>query len=109
VVEKRSNLVRLMPTLFDKVIKWGEKLITRGEGRQPPARCHPCPDAYLAESNSKLLVVLPLKDDAKEKAEAAEIGSDDGVLRSFRHAGQLIARLESSAGTPPALSTMPSE
>src|SRR5205823_435657 len=30
VVEKRSNLVRLMAKLMDKVLKWGEKLIYKG-------------------------------------------------------------------------------
>jgi hypothetical protein len=76
VVEKRSNLVQLMRTLFDKVIEWGDKLVYTGvkdEGL-PPAVLHAL-DAYLAESNSKLLVVLPLKDErdetGKQKARSA--------------------------------------
>jgi hypothetical protein len=67
VVEKRSNLVQLMRTLFDKVIDWGDKLVYTGvkdEGL-PPAVLHAL-DAYLAESNSKFLVVLPLKDERDE-------------------------------------------
>jgi hypothetical protein len=76
VVEKRSNLVQLMRALFEKVIEWGDKLVymgTKDEGL-PPAVLKAL-DAYLAESNSKLLVVLPLKDerdtDTKKKARSA--------------------------------------
>jgi hypothetical protein len=76
VVEKRSNLVQLMRTLFEKVIDWGDKLVYTGvkdEGL-PPAVLHAL-DAYLAESNSKLLVVMPLKDErdteGKKKARSA--------------------------------------
>jgi hypothetical protein len=76
VVEKRSNLVQLMRTLFEKVIEWGDKLVYTGvkdEGL-PPSVLHAL-DAYLAESNSKFLVVLPLKDErdteGKKKARSA--------------------------------------
>ncbi len=76
VVEKRSNLVQLMRALFEKVIEWGDKLVymgTKDEGL-PPAVLKAL-DAYLGESNSKLLVVLPLKDerdtDTKKKARSA--------------------------------------
>ncbi len=76
VVEKRSNLVQLMRALFEKVIEWGDKLVytgTKDEGL-PPGVLHAL-DAYLAESNSKLLVVLPLKDErdaeTKKKARSA--------------------------------------
>lgn len=64
VVEKRSNLVRLMRTLFDSVLAWGEKLVYSGtkDDTLPPSVLKAL-DAYLAESNSKLLVVLPLRDE----------------------------------------------
>ena len=64
VVEKRSNLVQLMRTLFEKVMDWGDKLVytgTKDEGLPPGVLS--ALDAYLSESNSKLLVVLPLKDE----------------------------------------------
>ena len=69
VVEKRSNLVQLMRTLFDRVQVWGEKLVYSGtqDDTLPPG-VNKALDAYLAESNSKLLVVLPLKDDREEKS-----------------------------------------
>jgi hypothetical protein len=72
VVEKRSTLVRLMRTLADKVLNWGEKLIYRGvkEEGLPPAVMEALDD-YLAESNSKLLVVLPLFDERDKPRDPA--------------------------------------
>jgi hypothetical protein len=69
VVERRSNLVQLMRKLFDSVIAWGEKLVYNGtkDDTLPPDVLKAL-DAYLAESNSKLLVVEPLKDE-REKPE----------------------------------------
>lgn len=64
VVEKRSNLVRLMRTLFDSVLAWGEKLVYSGTKDDTlPPNVLKALDGYLAESNSKLLVVLPLRDE----------------------------------------------
>jgi hypothetical protein len=99
VVEKRSNLVQLMRALFDKVIAWGEKLVYSGtkDDTLPPEVLKAL-DAYLAESNSKLLVVLPLKDERE--------GTDDKKKKPARSAlmmecfepaaspEQLFARLE---------------
>jgi hypothetical protein len=67
VVEKRSALIKLMRTLADKVMKWGEKLVFTGakDDSLPPAVLDAL-DAYLAESNSKLLVVMPLKDEREK-------------------------------------------
>ncbi len=68
VVEKFSYLVQLMRALFDRVIAWGDKLVFTGAaGDALPADVSKALDAYLAESNSKLLVVLPLKDERDEK------------------------------------------
>jgi hypothetical protein len=69
VVEKRSNLVQLMQKLFDRVLRWGEKLVYTGvqeEGLPPDV--HKALDEYLAESNSKFLVVLPLKDEREKES-----------------------------------------
>jgi len=64
VVEKRSNLVQLMRTLMWEVQKWGEKLIYSGtkDDTLPPGVLHAL-DNYLAESNSKMLVAQPLRDE----------------------------------------------
>jgi hypothetical protein len=64
VVEKRSNQVRLMRKLADEVLTWGEKLVFTGtrDDALPPGVLSSL-DAYLQESPSKLLVVLPLSDD----------------------------------------------
>lgn len=70
VVEKRSNLVQLMRDLFEAVLNWGEKLVHVGAARDealPPA-VHKALDAYLAESNSSFLVVLPLEDEREKKS-----------------------------------------
>lgn len=64
VVEKRSSLVQLMRKLADEVSGWGERLSYTGtpDDTLPPGVLRAL-DAYLAESASKLLVVLPLKDE----------------------------------------------
>jgi hypothetical protein len=69
VVEKRSALVQRMRTLFEKVMKWGEKLVYTGtkDDSLPPDVLSAL-DEYLAESNSKLLVILPLRDERESKS-----------------------------------------
>src|SRR5205807_5684567 len=69
VVEKRSNLIQLMRKLFDSVLKWGEKLVYNGtkDDSLPPA-VYKALDAFLAESNSKLLVVMPLRDEREAES-----------------------------------------
>lgn len=96
VVEKRSNLVRLMAALFDKVLVWGEKLIYQGtkDDSLPPAVLQAL-DAYLAESNSKLLVVLPLRDE--RESESKKPPRSALMMECFDPAQspeQLVARLE---------------
>jgi hypothetical protein len=64
VIEKRSNLVQQMRLLFRRVLAWGDTLVytgTRDSSLPPPVL--KALDAYLAESNSKLLVILPLRDE----------------------------------------------
>ncbi len=64
VVEKRSNLVRLMRELCERVIQWGEKLVFNGvRDDSLPPKVLAALEAFLAESNSKLLVVQPLRDE----------------------------------------------
>jgi hypothetical protein len=96
VVEKRSNLVQLMRTLFERVLYWGEKLVYSGtkDDTLPPG-VNKALDAYLAESNSKLLVVLPLKDDREEKSKRPPRSAL--MMECFEPAAapeQLLARLE---------------
>ena len=96
VVEKRSNLVRLMAALFTSVLLWGEKLVYRGvhDDTLPPGVLDAL-DAYLAESNSKLLVVLPLQDDREE--ESTKPRRSALMMECFDPAAtpdQLVARLD---------------
>lgn len=96
VVEKRSNLVQLMNRLADQVLKWGERLVyagSRDEGLPPDLLT--ALDLFLAESNSKFLVVQPLRDerdtDEKKPARSAL------VLESFDppvSTDQMLAKLE---------------
>src|SRR5207249_1243234 len=67
VVEKRSNLVQLMRKLCKRVARWGEKLIYTGskDDSLPPDVLEAL-DNYLAESNSKLLAVMPLRDEREK-------------------------------------------
>ncbi len=69
VVEKRSNLVQLQRKLFDSVIEWRERLIYSGtrDDSLPPDVLKAL-DGYLAESNSKLLVVLPIRDEREKES-----------------------------------------
>lgn len=74
VVEKRSNLVQLMKKLFDRVLVWNEKLVYTGtkDDTLPPDILAAL-DAYLGESNSKLLVVQPLRDEREKDKDGKEI------------------------------------
>jgi hypothetical protein len=96
VVEKRSNLVQLMRALFDSVLKWGEKLVYSGmKDDTLPPNVNKALDAFLAESNSKLLVVLPLKDE--RESESKKPPRSAIMMECFEPAAspeQLVARLE---------------
>jgi hypothetical protein len=96
IVEKRSNLVQLMRALVERVLRWGEKLVYTGthDDTLPPQVLEALDD-YLAESNSKLLVVLPLKDEREE--ESKKPPRSGLVMECFdpgSSAEQLMARLE---------------
>jgi hypothetical protein len=96
VVEKRSNLVQLMRALFDAVVNWGEKLVFTGEKDDtlPPKVLHAL-DAYLAESNSKVLVIMPLHDEReKEKKKTPRSALMMECFETNLVPEQLIARLD---------------
>jgi hypothetical protein len=97
VVEKRSNLVQLMRALFDAVIAWGEKLIYSGSKDETlPPDVLKALDAYLAESNSKLLVVLPMKDE-RQGTDPKKLARSAIMMECFEpqmSAEQMVARLE---------------
>lgn len=96
VVEKRSNLVVLMRDLFEAVLKWGEKLVYNGvKDESLPPDVLETLDAYLAESNSKLLVVLPLRDE--READSKVPGRAALSIECFEPSGTpdlLISRLD---------------
>jgi hypothetical protein len=80
-VDRRSNLVRLMRRLCDRVMNWGEILVYRGvpDNSLPPDVLHDL-DAYLDESHSKVLILMPLRE-SREKAPA--IARSALLLESF--------------------------
>ncbi|QEL18190.1 efflux RND transporter periplasmic adaptor subunit [Limnoglobus roseus] len=67
VVEKAATHVRRMRQLFDSVLTWGDKLVFKGEKDEslPPAVLHALDD-YLAESQPKLLVIQPIRDEREK-------------------------------------------
>jgi len=96
VVEKRSNLVQLMRKLFEEVMHWGERLVYSGskDDSLPPAVLKAL-DLYLAESNSKLLVILPLKDERETKNSLPPRSAL--MMEAFEpaaNAEQMLARME---------------
>ncbi|MFO0965833.1 MAG: hypothetical protein U0793_09660 [Gemmataceae bacterium] len=96
IVEKRSNLVQLMRALFDAVLNWGEKLVYTGvkDDTLPPA-VNKALDAFLAESNSKLLVIMPLPDERdKDKKRPARSALMMESFESSENHEQAVARLE---------------
>jgi biotin carboxyl carrier protein len=62
IVESNSRLVQCLRTLCDGVVRWGETLTFQGQRDEtlPPAVVAAL-DAYLTESNCKMLIVLPLR------------------------------------------------
>jgi hypothetical protein len=96
VVEKRSNLVQRMRALVDSVLKWGEKLVFTGvKDDSLPPDVYQALDAYLEESSSKLLVVMPLRDTREEDSKKPPRSAL--VMECFEpseNQEQLLARME---------------
>jgi hypothetical protein len=96
VVEKASTHVRYLRRLMAAVLQWGEPLIFKGtkDAGLPPAVADAL-DAYLHESQPKLLVVQPIRDE-REK-DLTKPTRSVIVLESFNppeNADPLIQRLE---------------
>lgn len=96
VVEKASTHVRRLRFLMEAVLQWGEPLIFKGtkDAGLPPAVASSLDD-YLNESQPKLLVVQPIRDE-REKDQKKPARSVL-VLESFNppeNADPLIQRLE---------------
>ncbi len=67
VVETRSSQIQLMRKLADRVLTWGETLTFNGTKDEAlPPKVLQALDDYLAEANSKLLVIQPLKDERQK-------------------------------------------
>jgi biotin carboxyl carrier protein len=96
VIEKRSSLVQAMRRLFHAVLTWGEKLIYTGaKDDSLPPRVLQALDEYLAESNSKMLIVMPMKDEreAEKKRPARSALLVEAFEPTFA-VDQLLGRME---------------
>ena len=96
VVEKASTHVRRLRFLMEAVLQWGETLTFKGikDAGLPPDVSHSLDD-YLSESQPKLLVVQPIRDE-REKDQSKPARSVL-VLESFNPPEQtepMIQRLE---------------
>jgi hypothetical protein len=96
VIEKRSNLIVLMRHLVDAVLAWGEKLVYTGtKDESLPPDVLTALDDYLAESNSKLLVLMPLRDERqKDKAGPARSALVMENFETPENTEPLTSRLE---------------
>ena len=104
VVEKRSNQVQKMRDLAERVLEWGERLVFSGvQDDSLPPKVLKALDAYIAESPSRLLVVLPLHDQRegddkdKEKAKPLQPPRSALVMESYEAPADpaaTVARLE---------------
>ena len=89
IVEKASVQVKKMRELFDSVLDWNERLVYRGvRDTTLPAGVLTALDAYLAESNAKLLVLQPLHDERehikdKEKETRFDLARSALLLEAF--------------------------
>ncbi len=96
-VERRSRVVRALARLCDAVIGWGEPLTYAGcrDETLPPAVASAL-DAYLAEGNSRALVVLPLRrggpEDVCRAALVAESFTNAEGVEALRDRAQILAR-----------------
>jgi hypothetical protein len=67
VVEKASTHVRRMRALFDAVLRYGDRLVYRGNKDEGlPPDLSDALDDYLSESQPKLLIVQPIRDDREK-------------------------------------------
>lgn len=79
VVEQRSNLVRRLTGLVDKVMQHGENLVYNGQIHEHwPGDVRKALLEYLEESGSKLIIIIPMSDtrefaDRKGKSDSALI------------------------------------
>lgn len=99
VVERASNQVVLMRKLFDTVLAWDEKLVFKGEKDETlPPDVYEALDAYLEESNAKLLVLQPIRDEReKDPKKPKKLARSALLMECFEPPEQtepLIQRLE---------------
>jgi hypothetical protein len=91
-LENRSNIVNLLGQLATRVVATGEPLWYEGSTDDLPPQIEKSIDAYVDESYSKTIAVLPLRR-PKSAVQAARDAVDSSVERDNHHTGEVIGAL----------------
>jgi len=91
-IEDRSNIVNLLSQLATRVVATGEPLWYEGATDDLPPQIEKAIDAYVDESYSKTIAVLPLRR-PKTADQAARDASEGTVERDNHHTGEVIGAL----------------
>ncbi len=91
-VEDRSNIVHLLGQVATRVVATGEPLWYEGATDDLPPQIEKAVDAYVDESYSKTIAVLPLRR-PKSADQAARDASEGAVERDNHHTGEVIGAL----------------
>jgi len=91
-IEDRSNIVNLLSQVATRVVATGEPLWYEGSTEDLPPQIEKAIDAYVDESYSKMIAVLPLRR-PKTPDQAARDASEGTVERDNHHTGEVIGAL----------------
>ncbi|MDP6468116.1 MAG: HlyD family efflux transporter periplasmic adaptor subunit [Pirellulaceae bacterium] len=91
-LENRSNIVNLLSRLATRVVATGEPLWYEGSTDDLPPQIEKAIDAYVDESYSKTIAVLPLRR-PKSANQAARDASEGAAERDDHHTGDVIGAL----------------
>jgi hypothetical protein len=70
--DRRSNVIRLLQKLIDRLVRAEESLVYLGDERDLPPQLAAPLEAYLDAANVRQLVILPLREPTLEEAHVAE-------------------------------------
>jgi hypothetical protein len=91
-LENRSNIVNLLGQLATRVVATGEPLWYEGSTDDLPPQIEKAIDAYVDESYSKTIAVLPLRR-PKSADQAARDATEGSVERDNHYTGEVIGAL----------------
>ena len=91
-LENRSNIVNLLSRLATRVVATGEPLWYEGSTDDLPPQIEKAIDAYVDESYSKMIAVLPLRR-PKSADQASRDASEGTAEHNNHHTGEVIGAL----------------